>query len=80
MMALDETKPIYTADHYHMDEGKIVSDPGPTFNADDDDDAWQKANDWSAGAASVLFQAAKLRLRRGDGSLVKERSLGTEFP
>ncbi len=70
--------PRYVVDHYWTKDGEIQVDPGPTFDAENDADAWQKANGWSASAAGGLFQTTHLRLRR-DGQVVKEKPLG-EFP
>jgi len=40
--------PRYVVDHYWTKDGEIQVDPGPTFDAENDADAWQKANEWSA--------------------------------
>jgi hypothetical protein len=68
-------KPIYVVDHYKVAGGKLEGGDSLTFNAENDSDAWQKANEWSASSSWVLFQATHLRLRR-DGKLIKKRSLG----
>ena len=74
-MALNTNKPIYVVDHYKVVGGKLEGGDSLTFNAENDFDAWQKANEWSASSSWVLFQATHLRLRR-DGKLIKKRSLG----
>jgi len=46
--AREKIMPRYVVDHYWTKDGEIQVDPGPTFDAENDADAWQKANEWSA--------------------------------
>jgi hypothetical protein len=56
-VVLNTSKPIYVVDHYKMAGGKLEGGDSLTFNAENDSDAWQKANEWSASSSWVLFQA-----------------------
>ncbi len=68
-------KPLYTANHYIVPNGKAEVAPGIAFVATDDADAWRIANRWSAFSSGVLVQEKYLRLRR-DGVVIKEHPLG----
>src|ERR1700730_16570424 len=74
-IVLNTNKPIYVVDHCKVVGGKLEGGDSLTFNAENDSDAWQKANEWSDTSSWVLFQATHLRLRR-DGKLIKDRPLG----
>lgn len=66
--------PQYVARHSRNAAGAWDYDIGQPFEASDDAEAWQKANDWSASASAVLFQATHLELVK-DGEIVKLRPL-----
>ncbi len=68
-------RPIYTADHYIVLNGKAEVGPGIAFVATDDADAWRIANRWSAFSSGVLVQEKYLRLCR-DGIVIREHPLG----
>jgi hypothetical protein len=71
---LEKTMSRCVADRYWTRNGENQVDLGPTFDAENDTDAWWKAKEWSASAAGERFHVTYLRLRR-DGRVVKERPL-----